>query len=107
MRAMQERAAHLSRKAAGSSKSRYRCRMTASQAQDGVRDCYENRADAETGTMRARAILDNPDDLLAPGLFGRVNVPGSLPYEGILIPDQALVADQYRRLAICVDDAAT
>lgn len=74
-------------------------------AQDGVLDFSENRIDAETGTMRVRAVLDNPDELLTPGLFGRVNVPGSLPYEGILIPDQALVADQNRRLVMSVDDA--
>lgn len=71
--------------------------------QDGVLDFSENRIDAETGTMRVRAVLDNPDELLTPGLFGRVNVPGSLPYEGILIPDEAIVADQNRRLVMSVD----
>ncbi|MEL6450075.1 MAG: efflux RND transporter periplasmic adaptor subunit [Pseudomonadota bacterium] len=71
----------------------------------GVLDFSENRIDRETGTMRVRAILDNPDEVLTPGLFGRVNVPGSLPYEGILIPDAAVVADQNRRLVMSVDDA--
>ncbi len=74
-------------------------------AQQGVLDFSENRIDAETGTMRVRAILDNPDELLTPGLFGRVNVPGSLPYEGVLIPDAAIVADQNRRLVMSVDEA--
>lgn len=55
------------------------------------------------GTMRVRAVLENPDELLTPGLFGRVNVPGSLPYEGILIPERAIVADQNRRLVMTVD----
>ena len=72
-------------------------------AQDGVLDFSENRIDAETGTMRVRAVLDNPDELLTPGLFGRVNVPGSLPYEGVLVPDEAIVADQNRRLVMSVD----
>lgn len=71
----------------------------------GVLDFSENRIDEETGTMRVRAILENPDDILTPGLFGRVNVPGSLPYEGILIPDEAIVADQNRRLVMAVDGA--
>lgn len=71
----------------------------------GKLDFSENRIDEETGTMRVRAILDNPDGILTPGLFGRVNVPGSLPYEGILIPDAAVVADQNRRLVMTVDDA--
>ncbi|GIT86746.1 MexE family multidrug efflux RND transporter periplasmic adaptor subunit [Roseobacter sp. OBYS 0001] len=69
----------------------------------GYLDFSENRIDAETGTMRVRAVLDNPDEVLTPGLFGRVNVPGSLPYEGILVPDAAIVADQNRRLVMSVD----
>ncbi|APX10386.1 efflux RND transporter periplasmic adaptor subunit [Tateyamaria omphalii] len=73
-------------------------------AQTGTLDFSENRIDAATGTMRVRAILPNPDELLTPGLFGRVNVPGSLPYEGILVPDRAIVADQNRRLVMTVGD---
>lgn len=72
--------------------------------QAGYLDFSENRIDADTGTMRVRAVLPNPDELLTPGLFGRVNVPGSLPYEGILVPDRAIVADQNRRLVMTVDE---
>jgi RND family efflux transporter MFP subunit len=71
--------------------------------QVGILDFSENRIDDETGTMRVRAVLPNPDELLTPGLFGRVNVPGSLPYEGILIPDEAIASDQNRRLVMTVD----
>jgi RND family efflux transporter MFP subunit len=72
--------------------------------QTGYLDFSENRIDAQTGTMRVRAVLENPDEILTPGLFGRVNVPGSLPYEGVLIPDAAIVSDQNRRLVMSVDD---
>lgn len=71
----------------------------------GALDFAENRLDAATGTMRVRAIVANPDGVLQPGLFGRVNVPGSLPYRGVLIPDEAILADQNRRLVMMVDDA--
>lgn len=71
--------------------------------QSGYLDFSENRIDEQTGTMRVRAVLDNPDELLTPGLFGRVNVPGSLPYEGVLIPDAAIVSDQNRRLVMTLD----
>ncbi|MGZ2257220.1 efflux RND transporter periplasmic adaptor subunit [Roseobacter sp. A03A-229] len=71
--------------------------------QTGYLDFSENRIDTNTGTMRIRAVLENPDEVLTPGLFGRVNVPGSLPYEGVLIPDEAIVADQNRRLVMSVD----
>lgn len=71
--------------------------------QTGILDFSENRIDRETGTMRVRAVLQNPDDILTPGLFGTVNVPGSLPYEGVLVPDHSIVADQNRRLVMTVD----
>ena len=69
----------------------------------GKLDFSENRIDRQTGTMRIRAVVGNPEEILTPGLFGRVNVPGSLPYQGILLPDAAIVADQNRRLVMTVD----
>ena len=72
--------------------------------QIGVLDFSENRIDEQTGTMRVRAVLDNPNGILTPGLFGTVSVPGSLPYQGILVPDAALVTDQNRRLVMIVDE---
>jgi multidrug efflux system membrane fusion protein len=71
----------------------------------GKLDFGENRIDRATGTMRLRARLANPDLILQPGLFGRINVPGSLPHPGILVPDDAIGADQDRRIVYVVDDA--
>ncbi|MEP3441472.1 MAG: efflux RND transporter periplasmic adaptor subunit [Sulfitobacter sp.] len=70
---------------------------------NGVLDFAENRIDDETGTIRLRAEVPNPDDILTPGLFGTITVPGSLPYEATLIPDRAIAADQNRRLVMVVD----
>lgn len=69
----------------------------------GKLDFAENRIDEATGTMRIRAEIPNKDLILQPGLFGRVNMPGSLPYKGILIPDEAVGADQDRRIVYVVD----
>jgi RND family efflux transporter MFP subunit len=69
----------------------------------GKLDFAENRVDRGTGTMRVRAIFDNPDLILQPGLFGTINIPGSLPYRGVLIPDEAISADQDRRIVYVVD----
>jgi len=71
---------------------------------EGRLDFSENRLDQATGTMRVRAVFKNPEGILQPGLFGRINVPGSLPYEGILIPDEAIASDQQRRIVYVVDD---
>jgi multidrug efflux system membrane fusion protein len=69
----------------------------------GKLDFAENRIDPATGTMRVRARFDNPDSVLQPGMFGRINVPGSLPYKGIMLPDEAIGADQDRRIVYVVD----
>jgi RND family efflux transporter MFP subunit len=74
---------------------------------DGKLDFAENRIDNATGTMRMRARFPNPDGVLQPGMFGRVNVPGSLPHPGILLPDEAIGADQDRRIVFVVDETGT
>ncbi len=71
----------------------------------GRLDFAENRLDEATGTMRARARFDNKEGMLQPGMFGRINVPGSLPHPGVLLPDDAIGADQNRRIVFVVDQA--
>jgi membrane fusion protein, multidrug efflux system len=73
----------------------------------GKLDFSENRLDAQTGTMRMRARFPNPDGVLQPGMFGRITMPGSLPYTGILVPDEAIGADQDRRVIYVVDETGT
>jgi len=71
----------------------------------GELDFAQNALDRETGTLRLRAVLPNPEGILQPGLFGRINLPGSLPYDGILVPDEAIATDQQRRVVYVVDEA--
>ena len=71
---------------------------------EGKLDFAENRIDNATGTMRVRASFDNKDGVLQPGMFGRINVPGSLPHPGVLLPDEAIGADQDRRIVYVVDN---
>ena len=64
---------------------------------------------ASTGTIRCRAILDNPDRLIAPGMFCRVRLPFGDPAEALLVPDRAIGIDQGRRTVAVVgaDDRVT
>lgn len=64
----------------------------------GRMDFVDNRIDAATGTMRGRAVIDNSSGLLTPGLFGRIHIPGTGSYRAVMIPDEAIVADQDRRI---------
>lgn len=75
----------------------------------GKLDFLSNRLDTGSGTMRARAVLPNPGGFLQPGMFGTIRIPGSPSYEGVLVPDDAVVTDQSRRLVWVVgpDNVAT
>ncbi|MFT4181320.1 MAG: efflux RND transporter periplasmic adaptor subunit [Rhizobium sp.] len=68
----------------------------------GKLDFSENRVDNETGTMRVRARFPNPDLVLQPGLFGRIQVEGSNSYKAILVPDEAIGSDQSQRVVYIV-----
>jgi RND family efflux transporter MFP subunit len=64
----------------------------------GHLDFVDNRLDSASGTIRVRAVFENKDRFLTPGLFGRVTVGASDPYRGILLPDEAIGSDQDRRV---------
>jgi RND family efflux transporter MFP subunit len=50
--------------------------------------------DASTGTIQVRALLDNAQDFLLPGLFVRGQVPLGQPVTRLALPDTALMSDQ-------------
>lgn len=69
----------------------------------GVIDFVDNAFDTATGTIRLRAVVDNSDGRLVPGLFGKLSMPSSRPYQALLIPDRAVMADQSNRMVMVVD----
>lgn len=73
----------------------------------GRMDFVDNRMDAATGTMRGRAVFENKDLFLTPGLFGRISIPGSGKYRGILVPDEAIGSDLDRRIVYAVGPDGT
>ena len=58
----------------------------------------DNAIDTGSGTIRAHAVVANPNGFLVPGLFGRARLLGSGTYHALLIPDEAIVTDQTLRL---------
>jgi RND family efflux transporter MFP subunit len=71
----------------------------------GTINFTDNRVDPDTGTWRLRARFDNPDRLLAPGLFVRIHLPIGQPYKAILVAEKALGTDQGQKFVYVVDDA--
>jgi len=73
----------------------------------GTMNFVDNQLDPGSGTIRARAILDNKDLFITPGQFGRIRLPGSNEYEAILVPDSAILTDQSNRIVMTVKDDGT
>jgi RND family efflux transporter MFP subunit len=62
----------------------------------------DNALDPQTGTIRAHAVVDNPNHFLTPGMFGRARLLGSGTYKAMLVPDEVITADQSRKLIFVV-----
>ncbi len=71
----------------------------------GHMDFVDNRFDTDTASMRARCVFANDEQILLPGMFARVRIPGSSAHEAVLIPDSAIGTDQSSQYVyIVVDD---
>ncbi len=68
----------------------------------GRMDFVDNALDLGSGTIRGRAVVRNPDGFLTPGMFGHMRLLGSGSYNGMLIPEDAVVTDQTRKLVMVV-----
>jgi RND family efflux transporter MFP subunit len=76
-------------------------------AHDGHMDFIDNAISQTSGTIRGRAVFANPTALFTPGMFGRIQVPGSPPYEPLLVPDVAIGTEQTRKYVLVVDGENT
>jgi RND family efflux transporter MFP subunit len=65
---------------------------------NGKIDFIDNALDTGSGTIRGRAVVDNPNYFLSPGMFGHMRLMGSGAYRGLLVPDQAITTDQSRQI---------
>lgn len=74
---------------------------------EGRMDFVDNVIDRSTGTIRGRAVIANSKEIFTPGMFARVRVPGTAPYEALLVPDAAIGTEQARRFVMVVDDQDT
>ena len=68
---------------------------------EGKLDFLDTSLDRRSGTVRARATVANPDLLLVPGSFARLQLRAG---EGdvLLVPDAAIAADQAARVVMTV-----
>ena len=69
----------------------------------GKMNFVDNELDQNAGTIRGRAIFDNPDQIFLPGLFARLRLIASQEYEALLVPDAAILADQNKKVVLTVN----
>jgi len=68
----------------------------------GRMNFIDNVIDRSSGTIRGRAVFANAANVFTPGMFGRVQVPGSPRYEALLVPDSAIGSEQARKFVYVV-----
>jgi RND family efflux transporter MFP subunit len=70
-------------------------------ARRGRMDFVDNQLNPRAGTIRGRAVFDNKDFFLVPGVFARMRLWAG-DREALLVPDSAIAADQARRILLVV-----
>ncbi len=73
----------------------------------GTLTFVDNELDRGSGTIHARADVDNKTLLIAPGQFARLRLPTSADTEVLLVPDAAISADQSNHVLMTVASDGT
>lgn len=57
-----------------------------------------------TGTLTVKALFDNPDRKLLPGMFAHVQATGGVKENALLVPQRAIVEMMYKKFVYVVGD---
>lgn len=67
-------------------------------------ESFDNRLNSASGTIRVRAIFDNDDEKLIPGLFARINLGNGAKAKALLVTDRAIGTDQNKKFVLVVGE---
>lgn len=73
----------------------------------GQLDFVDNVIDQSTGTLKVRAIFNNDNMLLTPGMFATVRFAPTGRHRELLIPAKTIASDQAKRYVLVVSDSNT
>lgn len=68
---------------------------------------FDNRLDISTGTIRARAIFENTDGALTPGMYANVHLGAPKETNVMLLPTKAIGTNQDKKFVYIVDENNT
>ncbi|MDT3678703.1 MAG: efflux RND transporter periplasmic adaptor subunit [Burkholderiaceae bacterium] len=72
----------------------------------GRLEFVDNRIDPRSGTILLRAVFDNPDGRLKPGMYARLKIGGSGSSDAVLVADRAIGTDQNKRFVLVVGEGS-
>jgi len=77
------------------------------QVYHGHIHAFDNRLDVASGTIRARAIFENTDGALIPGMYANISLGSANTHASLLVPDRAIGTNQNRKFVYVVDPQNT
>lgn len=73
----------------------------------GVIESFDNQVNSDMGTILMRAVFNNDDGRIVPGLFARVRIPLSEKHPALLVEDRAIGTDQGNKFVLSVTPSNT
>ncbi|MBE1301572.1 MAG: efflux RND transporter periplasmic adaptor subunit [Alteromonadaceae bacterium] len=70
----------------------------------GEIDFSSNPLDFDSGTLEIRATLNNDNELMQPGMFGRLRISPVPPYPAVTIDDTLVISERAKKFVYIVDD---
>ncbi|RNL85610.1 efflux RND transporter periplasmic adaptor subunit [Sinomicrobium pectinilyticum] len=76
-------------------------------SREGYMDFVDNEIRRNTGTIRGRAVFENPDMQLESGMFGRLRLLEETKTDAILIPEAAISSNQSQKIVYTIGADST
>jgi RND family efflux transporter MFP subunit len=73
----------------------------------GEIESFDNRLDANTGSIILRAVFPNNDGRIVPGMFARIRIPASDRHEALLVSEKAIGTDQAQKYVLTLTPSNT
>lgn len=70
----------------------------------GFIESFDNHLNTSSGTIRVRAVFDNADGMLVPGLFAHIKLGNAGATKALLITDRAIGTDQNKKFVFVVNE---
>lgn len=73
----------------------------------GFLESFDNKVDANSGSIILRATFPNPDGRVVPGLFARIRIPASERHSVTMIDERAIGTDQAQKFVLTLSPTNT